>query len=157
MARSSRSFDVEVEGLNELLRDLRALPKEASAELRLASQRIADRHMVPAWKAAADNAGPWGAKISTTIKAKRDRLPSITIGAQRPKYGNGATPNTVRYVSDKGLSRRGPGSEGAQAAFGNGRNWMRFARSYVPGAIQEWAKAIDEICDRFNNDRTGIG
>jgi hypothetical protein len=34
---------------------------------------------------------------------------------------------------------------------------MRFARSYVPGAIQEWAKAIDTICDRFNSDRTGIG
>lgn len=157
MARAAKSFDVEVEGLNELLRDLRALPKEASRELRLASQRIADQHMVPAWRSAANNAGPWGEKIAASIKAKRDRLPSITIGAARPKFSRGATPSIVRYPSDQGLSRTGPGAEAAAAAFGQGRNWMRFARSYVPGAMREWAGAIDEICDRFNNDRKGIG
>jgi hypothetical protein len=155
VARASRTSDVEIEGLNELLRDLRALPKEASAELRLASQRIATQHMVPAWKSAASNAGPWGDKLQATIKAKRDRLPSIVIGAQRPRYGRGATPNMVRYPSDKGLSRSSDSS--AAATFAEGRNWMRFARSYVPGAIQEWGRAIEDICDRFNSDRRGIG
>ena len=80
MARATKSFDVEVEGLNELLRDLRSLPKEASAELRLASQRIASEHMVPAWQSAAQQAGPWGDKLAATIKARRDRLPSTVIG-----------------------------------------------------------------------------
>lgn len=155
MARATKSFDVEIDGLNELLRDFRALPKEASAELRLASQRIASSHMVPAWKAAAENAGPWGDRISATVKARRDRLPSVVIGAQRPRFTNGATPNMVRYPSDKGVTSSA--SPGADAAFKNGLNWMRFARSYVPGAIKEWGQAVEDICKRFNSDRSGIG
>lgn len=155
MARATKSFDVEVEGLNELLRDLRSLPKEANAELRLASQRIASEHMVPAWQSAAQQAGPWGDKIAATIKARRDRLPSIVIGAQRPKYSRGATPNVVRYPSDKGISRNA--DPAASATFRDGLNWMRFARSYVPKAMQEWGQAVENICDRFNSDRTGLG
>jgi hypothetical protein len=42
-----------VVGLNDVLRALKALPKEASAELRDASSRIAKDEMMPAWKNAA--------------------------------------------------------------------------------------------------------
>jgi hypothetical protein len=61
----SKQFDAYVDGLNDVLRAFKALPKEASAELRKASQDIADRHMAPAWRnAALDYAGPWGEKIA---------------------------------------------------------------------------------------------
>jgi hypothetical protein len=39
-----------VSGLNELLRDFKALGKVAQKELRQSSKTIAERHMVPAWK-----------------------------------------------------------------------------------------------------------
>ena len=56
---AKREFDVYVEGLNELLRDLKNLDKEANDELRQASQDIASRYMVPAWQEAARNGGPF--------------------------------------------------------------------------------------------------
>ena len=83
MARNPRLTDVYVDGLNELLRDLRALPKDAAKELRDASVRIADQHMVPSWRDAAMRAGPWGQKLAESVKAKRDRVPSVRIGGNR--------------------------------------------------------------------------
>jgi len=156
VAKTTKSIDVEVEGLNELLRDLRAFPKDANKELRIASQRIANQHMVPAWRRAAGRSGPWADKIQQTIRAKKDRLPTVIIGAQRPRYGRGATPNTVRRPSDAGV---GPDAAlSAQRAFKEGGSWMKHAnRAYVPAALREWAEAVQELCDRFNADRRGVG
>ena len=55
---------IQIVGLNNLLRDLRKLDKEAQDELRTASKEIATRLMVPAYQDAADQAGPWGAEIA---------------------------------------------------------------------------------------------
>ena len=45
---TSKVFDTRIDGLNEVLRALRQLPKEANKELRQASKTIATQHMVPA-------------------------------------------------------------------------------------------------------------
>ena len=151
---AKREYDVYVEGLNELLRDLKNLDKEANNELRQASQDIASRYMVPAWQDAARSGGPWGENIAQSIKARRDRIPSITIGAARPKASGGATPTMLRYPSDQGVTR--PKSASVQAAFGSGTDWMRRARTYIPYALKEWGEAVDKIVTRFNTDRMGI-
>ena len=49
----AKQADLRIEGLGAVLKDLKKLPKEASAELRRASVDIATRHMLPSWKAAA--------------------------------------------------------------------------------------------------------
>ena len=52
----AKQVELRIDGLGALLKDFRALPKQATKELRKASVDIANRHMVPSWKAAAPGA-----------------------------------------------------------------------------------------------------
>jgi hypothetical protein len=142
----AKVFDTYVDGLNDILRAFRKLPKEASAELRQASQAVADKHMAPAWRQAAINyAGPWGQRIAESVKVKKDRVPAVNIGGARKKFSGGASPTMVRYLSDKGNRGRAGAQKRAPEAFGEGTNWIENVREYQGGAMQEWAKAVDQI------------
>ena len=156
--------DIEVYGLNKLLKDLNRLPKEANDELKDASNNIATKLMVPYWQKAARGAGePWGSAIADSVKAKKDRIPSVSIGARRKAFGN-ATVNTVRYPSHAG--RRGKsGAKGmAQgraavkktlpATFYFGcTGWMEQLGDYKPKALKEWQDAVDRIRRKFHRRR----
>ena len=145
-----KTFDTYVDGLNDVLRAFRALPKEASAELRTASQAVADKHMAPAWRNAALNyAGPWGQAIADSVKVKKDRVPAVNIGGNRKRFSGGATPNMVRFPSDKG--NQGRAGESMPPAFGSGSDWMGTVKQYQAGALQEWAKAVDQIVKKWGN------
>jgi hypothetical protein len=146
----TKVFDTYVDGLNDVLRGFRALPKEASAELRTASQAVADKHMAPAWRNAALNyAGPWGQVIADSVKVKRDRVPAVNIGGARKKFSGGASPTMVRYPSDKG--NQGRAGDATPSAFGEGTSWMANVKQYQGGALQEWAKAVDQIVMKWNH------
>lgn len=141
---SAKSFDTYVEGLNQVLRAFRALPKEASNELRTASQDIASRHMVPAWQEAARNgAGPWGDVIANSVKVRRDRVPAVQIGGNRKAFSGGATATMVRYPSDSGQKRD------SFAPFER-TDWIRDVRFYQGPALQEWAQAVDRIVAKWS-------
>ena len=149
----AKLIDAQIVGLNEVLRDLRALPKEASKELRKSSKAIAEKHMVPAWKdAALTYAGPWGKTIAGSVRAGSDRLPKVMIGSTKRTMSGGASATMVRYPSDKG--NRGRAAKGATnrmpPAFGSGTDWIGEARSYVPDALAEWGKAVDSIVTKWN-------
>ena len=138
-------YDTAIPGLNRLLRDLRDLPKEYQAELRTASQQIADRHMVPAWKAAARNAGPWGDKIADSVRSRRDRIPVVVIGSNRKRFTGGASPTMVRYPSAFGQVR-----DSIPAAFTR-TEWMdKVQPAYIGPALREWGEAVSEVCRDFN-------
>jgi hypothetical protein len=141
-----KQYDAYIPGLNALLRDLKGLDKDAQGELRTASTQIATRYMVPAWQAAARGAGPWGDVIAGTVKAKRDRLPAVQIGANRRKaFSGGASANMVRYPSHAGRVR-----ESIPAAF-VATGWMRSVKpAYLGDAIREWGQAVDTIVTDFN-------
>lgn len=146
----TKVFDTYVDGLNGILRAFRALPKEASAELRTASQAVADKHMAPAWRNAALNyAGPWGQVIADSVKVKRDRVPAVNIGGARKKFSGGASPTMVRYPSDKG--NQGRAGDATPSAFGEGTSWMANVKQYQGGALEEWAKAVDQIVLKWNH------
>jgi hypothetical protein len=141
-----KTFDTYVDGLDDILRAFRKLPKEASAELRTASQAVAEKHMAPAWRNAAINyAGPWGPKIAESVKVKKDRVPAVNIGGQRKKFSNGASPTMVRYLTDKGDRGRAGSQKRAPEAFKQGSDWMSNVGQYQGGALEEWAKAVDRI------------
>ena len=141
-----KTFDTYIEGLDDVLRAFRNLPKEASAELRQASQAVADKHMAPAWRTAALNyAGPWGQVIADSVKVKKDRVPAVNIGGQRKKFSGGASPTMVRYLTDKGDRGRAGAQKRAPEAFGQGTDWMQNVREYQGGALTEWGKAVDQI------------
>lgn len=146
---AARSTDAYIVGLNEVLRGLRNFPKEAAADLRTASGRIAERHMAPAWRAAALNgAGPWGPTVAASVRVRRDRLPSVNIGSQRKKLRGGASPTMVRYPSDKGQSGRG--GQHVPTAFGEGGDWIGQAKGYVPAALREWGQALDAVVNKWS-------
>ena len=144
MAKIVESY---VTGLNEVLRALRALPKEATAELRQASLVIADRHMVPAWQdAARADGGAWGDRIASSVRAKRDRLPSVNIGYAKKVYSGGASTIMTRRPASTGTRGRA-GQRAAQ--FGDGTNWMEKVRPYQPDALREWGQAVDSIVRKW--------
>jgi hypothetical protein len=140
---SAKSFDTYIEGLNEVLRAFKALPKEASAELRQASQAVASKHMMPAWQEAArSGAGPWGEVIANSVKVRRDRVPAVQIGGNRKAFSGGATATMVRYPSDSGQKRD------SFAPFER-TNWISNVRGYQGPALQEWAQAVDRIVAKW--------
>ena len=140
---STKQYDLAVDGLNDVLRAFRQLPKDASAELRKASQSIADRHMVPAWQnAALYYAGPWGPKIADSVKSKRDRIPAVQIGGNRRVFSGGASATMVRWPSDSGEGRN------SWAPF-EATGWIGRTRSYQPAALREWGQAVDAIVRRW--------
>lgn len=146
----ARTADLQIYGLTGLLRDMRRLPKEASDELRTSSKEIATRYMLPAYKAAAMNAGPWGPAIAATVRAKRDRVPAVSIGSnRRGAFSGGASPTMVRYPSHAG----GRGKSGAAGtlppAFGVGSGWMHTMGRYKGDALREWLSALDRIKHKF--------
>jgi len=147
----AKVFDTYVDGLNDILRAFRKLPKEASAELRQASQAVADKHMAPAWREAAINyAGPWGQVIAESVKVRKDRVPAVTIGGARKKFSGGASPTMVRYLTDKGDRGRAGSQKRAPEAFGQGSDWMSNVREYQSGAMQEWSAAVDRIVMKWS-------
>jgi hypothetical protein len=140
---------IQVYGLNSLLRDLRKLDKEAQDELRTASKDIASRLMVPAYQDAANEAGPWGAEIAATVRAKRDRIPSVSIGSRARRFSGGASPTTVRFPSNSGSGGRAGAAGTMPAAFGSGYGWMKKMGRYKGDALKEWLQAIDRVKRKF--------
>ena len=132
-----------VDGLNDVLRAFKALPKEASAELRKSSMEIADRHMAPAWRnAALYYAGPWGQVIADSVKVKRDRVPAVQIGGNRKVLSGGGSATMVRWPSDTGNARE------SFAPFTQ-TNWISNVRGYQPAALREWGEAVDRIVGKW--------
>jgi hypothetical protein len=133
-----------VEGLNEVLRAFKALPKEASDELRKSSMVIAERHMAPAWRnAALYYAGPWGPDIADSVRVKRDRVPAVNIGDNKKTFRGGATASMVRFPSDTGERRQ------SFAPFEQ-TNWISKVRAYQPDALREWGEAVDRIVSKWD-------
>lgn len=139
----AKQVELRIDGLAALLRDFKALPKEATAELRKASVDIANRHMVPSWKAAAMTAGKWGPALADSIRARSDRLPALKVGKDRRAYSGGASTNMVRYPSAFG-------TRNDWAPFGDGTGWMGNRRPYQAQALNEWGQAVDLIMTKWN-------
>ena len=143
--KSIRQFDSYVEGLDECLRAFKALPKEASRDLRLASAKVAERHMLPAWKRAALTVDVWGKDLAESIRVKKDRLPALNIGFQKKVFSGGASTNMVRWPASTGETRN------SFAPFEN-TAWLSIARNhYVEPAMQEWGKALDETLKKWSD------
>jgi hypothetical protein len=141
----AKYVELGIDGLGSVLRDLRTLPKEATKELRRASVDIANRHMVPSWKAAALTAGGWGPKLAESVRASSDRLPALKVGKDKRVYSGGASTNMTRYPAFRG-------TQSDYAAFGNGTGWMANRRPYAAQALHEWSQALDGIVTKWNRN-----
>jgi len=136
--------DTYVTGLNDVLRAFKALPKEASKELRASSMDIAQRYMAPAWREAAGYAGPWGEVLADSVKVRRDRVPAVSIGGNKKVLSGGASATMVRYPSSSGKQRE------SFAPFEQ-TDWLKRTGGYKSSAIIEWGRAVDRIVAKWDS------
>lgn len=103
-----------IAGLNKALR---SLPKTASAELRDASQEIAD-DVAQSARRKASTIGGVAAKVAPTIRAKRDRIPVVQMGGSKKirdganqtvgnviwgsEFGGQGRPRTMQFLPHRG-------------------------------------------------------
>lgn len=79
----SMSINLRVDGAQETLAAFRALPKDASVRLREAALELS-RLLAGRVEAAGRAEGRQAALLAGTVKARRDRIPSITVGGTKP-------------------------------------------------------------------------
>lgn len=141
---STRSFDVRLEGLGALLRAMNKLDPEMSKQLRDKSNTIATDIMAPAYQEAASRVPIWGGILAGSVRAKRDRVPSVSIGYTRKAMAGGASSAMIRNATSTGQGRD------SFAPFQR-TNWIQEAKRYKPAAIDAWIDAVESVVRDFNN------
>lgn len=131
----TKVYVTSVTGLNKMLASLKHLDKDAVDELKAESTRIATDLMVPSYQNAARTAGGWGEKLAASVRAKKDRVPSVQIGYARKVFSGGASSIMLRHPTSSG--HRGRPSIPAS-------HWLREAEAYKPEAFDRWKKALDK-------------
>lgn len=143
-------IDVRIEGGAALLRGFRELPKEASDELRTSALRLSD--LLAQRVAAAGRAeGRQAAELASTVKAKRDRIPSINVGGTKKLFHgkkDGSQREAFRglFGSEFGSSR-GHGFKPHRGAAGYWI-WPTINASQNE-IVAEWKDAAERITRKF--------
>jgi len=150
MARVERQV-FQVDGIAETLALMKGWPKEASKELRAEVQLMTSRHAAYIAANAARNADPRVRGQAPTVRAKKDRLPTVLIGG-------------ARQVK---VSRKGPNPRAGDVLFGTefgarpGPNAWRFPpardsywlfnslKNRQPALVSEWQQAVLKVARRW--------
>lgn len=150
-ANQSMNIDMRVDGARETLAAFKDLPKEASAELRKAALDLADM-LAQRVKAAGAAEGRQAALLVGTVKPRRDRIPSITVGGTTavgrswPKRGRG---KAFELLFGSEYGGRGHGFKPHRGRFGYWINPTVEAEQDAVG--REWLAAADRIIAAFTN------
>lgn len=149
---------VRIDGAQATLKAFRDLPKEASDALRDAAQDLSEQ-MANWLRAAGSGEGRQASLLTGTVKAKRDRLPYVTVGGTKrighPWPGAGRAPAYALLFGSEFGSSRGHGFKPHRGKVGY---WVFPTIEAHEGEIaREWTKAADEIVERFGQGATDIG
>jgi hypothetical protein len=82
VAKSQLTVGVRIDGVRETLAAFRALPKDASKELRETSLELS-RKLALSAQAAGVAEGQQAALVAKTVRAVRDRVPAVVAGGVR--------------------------------------------------------------------------
>lgn len=130
-------YEMYVEDYKAVIRALREFPVEASRELRLEAEIIADEIVAPAIRHAIETHAPsYAPKLNATVVSTRDRIPKVRVG------------NNNRYspISGRSMNTRAKGAVGAFSG-GATTNMIRFGTikgpyTYRAGGEASWAQNI---------------
>lgn len=155
----SRPFraNVEIEGARETLAAFKALPKEASAELRTAALGLSEL-LAGRVRAAGAGEGRQAATLAGTVKPKRDRVPSFTVGSASKlfrgrKDGTAREAFAVLFGSEFGASGHGFKPHRGAAGY-----WIFPAIDASEAEISKaWGEAADRIIAAFTAGPGGAG
>jgi hypothetical protein len=162
--QSSRTMGVSLRvddaDLKDFLRVMNSMGKEANTQLKKEVEKIS-------WMTATALRFSASSKrqkiIANTIKAKYDRMPTISIGGSKKITAydrNGGTVGDMLYGVEFG-ARRGYLDNGGRSfptrsyptASGGNNGWWIFPtlRKMQPEIRRRWYQAVDELIDQWSN------
>lgn len=125
----------KVKGLDETLRVLNRMDKEAKKGFRAEVQKMTERHAAALRQAGAGSSDPRVRHVATTAKAKKDRLPTVTIGsARKAPIAGAATATQLVYGTEFGAS---------------GRSWWRFQPGPQPWIFPTLSRRHKQIVNEW--------
>lgn len=161
MAKTGLTFTVRIDGLRETLARFRDLPKEASDQLRTDTQKLAQTLADSATRAGTEQ-GSQAALVARTVKARRDRVPSVQAGGGTRLGRYGAPASALLFGSEFGMNRhsgwyrksRYDDSVGFQYHPHTGQEGAWFFPTVEREAThisETWQRIADDIVDRFGD------
>lgn len=147
---------VKITGAREMLRAFKALPKDATKELREANLEIS-RGLATDIRAAAEAAPRQGPAVAPSVRATRDRIPSVQAGGSRragrqSRRSRGQRPTTAGdlvYGANFGatsLSQFPPHNGGAG---GDDYFFFRTVEHEMPEIADQWVDAADRVLRKW--------
>lgn len=160
-ARKSTSLTIRinVDGVRQTLAAFREMPKEASASLRERSKELADT-IADRVKAAGQAEGRQAAKLARTVRAMKDRVPTVQVGGTRKLGRQGEPAWGMLFGSEFGMDARSgwyadpryDGEPSGQFKPHRGRQgyWIFPTVERSEGEISEaWNRVADDILREF--------
>lgn len=152
MAKTAFTVTISAPGMRSTLAAFRALPKDASDELRVAALELSDLLASKA-RAAATGDSPQSALMAPTVRAVRDRVPAVQVGGSK-RVGRHRVPAWKILFGGEFGSNRLPQFRPYNA----GGYWFWPLIDTEQGAIMRgWQKAAERIIGRFTSEGGGDG
>lgn len=159
MAAQALTVSVSTSGVRQVLKAFAKMPKEASEQLRDRSLALSKGLAVDV-AAAARARGSQAALMASTVKATRDRVPSVTAGGLKRVGRHKAPAHTLLFASEFGMTRRSGWYAASQYRFSTGRQYAPHVgrHSYwffttvsarEAENAREWDKAADAVIRAF--------
>jgi len=145
VASSSLTVKLRISGVRETLKAFRDLPKDASAELRkntLALSQLLAKEV----ESAGRSDSPQSALVAGTVRANKDRVPSISAGGNK-RVGSRKKPvYKILFGSEFGAKTL----KQYRPHLGNGSYWFFRTVEASQGEIDRaWNKLADDIVRRW--------
>ena len=106
MAKRGATFAVEVEGLSETLKALRGVQRDlrmsANGEIRDAAGRCSEELVGYLSSSASSSGVPVAPRVARSLKVKRDRFPSVSVGGTMRVGRGGAIAAKLLWGSEHG-------------------------------------------------------
>lgn len=159
MASQALTVHVSTSGVRQVLRAFSKLPKEANEQLRDRSEGLA-KDLAGDVAAAALMRGGQAALMAPTVKAVRDRVPTITAGGAKRVGRHKASAWRLLFASEFGMNRRSGWYAARQYAASTGRQYpphvgrhsywfFSTVELHEPQIAREWTQAADAIVRAF--------
>lgn len=145
MAKNTLNLKVHIDGVFETLRALSQLPPEANKQIREKSLEISKKVAAKA-KSSGLTEGRQAALVSTTVKARKDRVPVVAAGGMKRLGRNRAFAYKLLFGSEFGADKL----KQYKPHIGNSSYWFfKTVEDERESIAREWSKAADEIIRSF--------
>lgn len=151
MANQGLTVRLHIEGARGTLKAFRDLPKDASDELREATLKLSET-MASRVTAAGRSDSPQSALVAGTVKANRDRVPSISAGGAKRVGSNRKPAYKILFGSEFGSNRL----KQFRPHLGRGSYWFfREVEDNQSDIADAWRKVADDVLKKWSNAAKG--